>query len=1000
MTPERWRQVSEIFHAALERDGDGRGAYLDEVCAADRALRSEVDALLAAHRDAGEFGEAPLFAPSLDDAPEPLAPPPAPARRWHPFLFFVGLAAAASLAVFAHAAWLLLDSRGATTNAGWTERYDSGEWFVRSVDPSGPAAGRLAPGDRVVAMSGVPPVLDAGTLLLRRQLSPGDEFDLVVERDGARRTHTLRAAPGPPDLPTQLTYFLVSLVWCVVGLWIGLARPDERVPRLACVTALSAGWVFLQVGVVESGPLWQPLHMVLGYHFFTRFPSGKPPGMFWRAALWLMYTTGAIPAVAGVLLHATVLATGVAGVLALVTSFPGAFALRFPLLMVSGGLAAVGMVAIIPFSYRRLSDEDQRRRVRWLLFGSFVGLVPQLWWSAVGLFDLTFGPSGVSQASVVVNAFTAAVPISVAYAVIVHRVFDIRVVIRRGLQYLLARRVLQALVALPLAALVYTLVVDRHRTIAELAAEESGYLYWTAAAALALAFRRPIQSWLDRRFFREELDREQMLLGLVDDLGRVDSIARLSELVCAKLELALHPRAIHLWYRDPGELAAASSSNPELAPADFPAEQRWLSWLEERGAMAELPLPSGARVSPSGSRWLAARGVSLVVPLADGADRLAGVLLLGAKKSEEPYTATDRRLLEAIAKQAAVVRENLQLRAQVTHEQRIRHDVLARFDGTLELLKECPACGACFDAPAERCDRDGHVLTLSLPVARTIDGKYRLDRRIGRGGMGAVYEARDLRLERPVAVKILSGRAFGEPAALRRFRREARATAQLNHPHIVAVHDYGPLEGEGAYLVMELVDGATLRAELERVGSLAPAEAADWFDPLLAGLSAAHAQGIVHRDLKPENVIGWRDDAGRLGVKVLDFGLAKLGEADAGAGATMTARGVVMGTFGYMSPEQLTGGDVDARSDLFALGVMLAEVLTGRRPFEGESAREITRAVQNDAFHLPLASAQARALDALLQRCLEKDARRRLASASELRAELIPLLRACPPLVV
>ncbi|MEX2206645.1 MAG: protein kinase [Myxococcota bacterium] len=131
-------------------------------------------------------------------------------------------------------------------------------------------------------------------------------------------------------------------------------------------------------------------------------------------------------------------------------------------------------------------------------------------------------------------------------------------------------------------------------------------------------------------------------------------------------------------------------------------------------------------------------------------------------------------------------------------------------------------------------------------------------------------------------------------------------------------------------------------------------------------------------------------------MKVLNFGLAKLAAADTHASATMTARGVVMGTVGYMSPEQIAGGDVDSRSDLFAVGVMLAEVLTGRRPFQGETAQDVARAVLRDPWHLPYASSQARALDALLQRCLEKDARSRLASAEALRAELIPLLRACP----
>jgi len=654
--------------------------------------------------------------------------------------------------------------------------------------------------------------------------------------------------------------------------------------------------------------------------------------------------------------------------------------------------ALAGMLTAATYNYRQLTDENARRRVKWVAYGSMLSLAPQV---VVSIIELTVGPAPDWLVQFADGA-TAGIPLFVAYAVVKHRVFDISVVVRRGLQYLLATRALQILVALPVLALVYTVVINRNQTIAQLFTESTGYLYWIAAAALALRYRRPIQLWLDRRFFREAFDREQMLLGLVDDLGRVDSISQLSELVNENLESALHPEGVYVWYRDPQELADASSSNPMLTPVDFPSEEPWLSWLEERAAVAELPLPPAAGLSKAASRWMTARGVALVVPITDSSERLAGVLLLGAKKSEEPYSATDRRLLQAVAKQTAVVRENLRLRAQVNQEQRIRHDVLARLDGRLpHLLKECPACGTCYEGTAERCDRDGYVLALSLPIARTIDGKYRLDQLIGKGGMGAVYEARDLRLERPVAVKILLNRSFGQQTALRRFRREARAAAQLNHPNIVGVYDYGPLEGEGAYIVMERVHGMTLRAELQRATVLPAREAAEWFDQLLSGLAAAHALGIVHRDLKPENVIG-QNERERLHVKILDFGLAKIASVETAASGTMTAAGVVMGTVGYMSPEQILGHEVDHRTDIFAVGVMLAEVLTGRRPFQGEVAPDVTRAALHGSYHLPFTSPDARAIDDVLQRCIAKNAGERYASAGDLRAELIPRLRVDP----
>jgi serine/threonine-protein kinase len=264
--------------------------------------------------------------------------------------------------------------------------------------------------------------------------------------------------------------------------------------------------------------------------------------------------------------------------------------------------------------------------------------------------------------------------------------------------------------------------------------------------------------------------------------------------------------------------------------------------------------------------------------------------------------------------------------------------------------------------------------------------------------MGAVYEARDLRLERRVAVKIMVGRTFGDERALRRFQREARAVARLNHANIVSVYDCGSLAGEGAYLVMERISGMTLRAELNRAGPLPPTTAAEWFDQLLSGVSAAHDQGVVHRDLKPENVIGHRQGPGPLVVKILDFGLAKFRPLETAATGSVTVGGVIIGTLGYMSPEQLLGHEVDDRTDLFAIGVMLVEALTGRRPFAGDSYTDLLRALTHDTYHLPGSSPAVGALDDVLQRCLAADPEDRAASAAAVRLELIPALRVCPPL--
>ena len=294
-----------------------------------------------------------------------------------------------------------------------------------------------------------------------------------------------------------------------------------------------------------------------------------------------------------------------------------------------------------------------------------------------------------------------------AYAVLKHRVLDIRVAIRRGVQYLLAQRALQVATALPFLALTYIVVRNRGLTLTELVTQTGGYLFWLAFAALVLRFRGPIQRTLDRRFFREEYDRERLMMRMLDESRRVESLYELSRLVSQTLIEAMHPARAYVWYRDPQELAVTASSSPLLTPSDFPSSERWLSWLEQRDRATPVPIPAEAGLSQEDMHWLKHRGIDLIVPIADSDDRLIGALLLGEKKSEQPYSDGDSRFLGAVAKQTAMIRENLRLRARLTEEVRVRHDVLAKLDGSMpDLLKECPACGACFSGAIDQCPVD------------------------------------------------------------------------------------------------------------------------------------------------------------------------------------------------------------------------------------------------------------------------------------------------------
>ena len=264
-------------------------------------------------------------------------------------------------------------------------------------------------------------------------------------------------------------------------------------------------------------------------------------------------------------------------------------------------------------------------------------------------------------------------------------------------------------------------------------------------------------------------------------------------------------------------------------------------------------------------------------------------------------------------------------------------------------------------------------------------GPYEIQSTIGAGGMGEVCRARDTRLNRDVALKILPESFSRDPDRLRRFEQETQAVAALNHPNILAIYDVGHYEGS-PFLVSELLEGESLRAVLDR-GLLPPRKVIDYAVQIAKGLSAAHDKGIVHRDLKPDNLFICRD--GR--VKILDFGLAKLAakqdaEPDGPTMTSHTAAGVVMGTVSYMAPEQVRGETVDARTDMFSFGAVLFEMVSGHRAFHRDTAAEtMTAILKDDAPEIAdLPTPVAPALERIIRRCLEKSPDHRFQSAKDL----------------
>ncbi|HEX6332213.1 MAG TPA: Stk1 family PASTA domain-containing Ser/Thr kinase [Actinomycetota bacterium] len=263
---------------------------------------------------------------------------------------------------------------------------------------------------------------------------------------------------------------------------------------------------------------------------------------------------------------------------------------------------------------------------------------------------------------------------------------------------------------------------------------------------------------------------------------------------------------------------------------------------------------------------------------------------------------------------------------------------------------------------------------------RTLDGRYHVLDRIAAGGMGEVFRAHDAVLDREVAIKVLHRQLAGDRGFVERFRREARSAAHLAHPNIVAVHDWGAVDGI-YYMVMEYVRGQSAREILNAEGPLAPAQAAEILLPVLSALDHAHRQGIVHRDVKPENVMVTRDGT----VKVADFGLAR-----AYADAQITEAGTVTGTVQYLAPEQLRGEPADPRTDLYSLGVVAYELLTARLPFTGETPMAIAYKHLHDAVPAPSFRNPAvpRGLDGWVASMTEKDRELRPESAAEARRDL------------
>jgi len=836
----------------------------------------------------------------------------------------------------------------------WRPDPASGAVIVQDDRPRPPAGSPgLMSGDRVLDVGGrrVADLLDWVVAVAH---FPSDQpVEVKAEREG----RAISASVGPPprapteSLDVRKLFFYASfrlpaltmallLVWrrprdpqALVGAWLmaTLATVTDTLPE-----GMAATWRALPGPV--AGVLWIPL--VSGLAFATAigltFSATFPKPLVRRAWVWALLWT---PSFALLAWLAPVLARAAADG----RTGPGDLQHVLRLAPAVNVLYLVGSLAALALGYRRLTDPNEKRRVRVLVAAAVVAVVVPLPVQVMQAVAPSTRPV-VYTLALAASLLQVLFPLAFAYAVLRHRAFDLRLVVRASVRYALARRTLLALVPLLAGVLVCDLLLHGSEPFLAVVSRR-GWIY-AGLVAIALAARARQARWLDaldRRFFRERYDALRLLRDVVQDVEQDASPAAAALRAVVAIEKALHAELVALLLEEPAEgtvrAIAVAPAGRQVPP--WPADSRVLGVLQALGAPLPVTQATGVVEGLPAEEVdrLEQTGVDLVVPVPVPGRQAA--LVLGPKRSAEPWDREERDLLMAVASAL----------------------------GTL-LRREPSAATPTMTAPSDAPER------------------YRLERPLGSGGMGVVYEGFDRDLERRVAIKLLREDRAPRAEDRRRFRREARALAAFSHPNVVTIHDFG-VDREGrAFLVMEFLVGPTLRGLLRSEGALTVARTLAILGGIASAVEAAHRLTLVHRDLKPENVILAQGETGEV-AKVLDFGLARLlPAADATEGETATHG--VAGTPRYMAPEQLTGGTVDPSWDVWALSVMAYEMLTGTHPFVDPGCpglRSALLAGHVRPVRLPLSEGHP-ALDAFFARALAVGKESRPPSPSGVLAEL------------
>jgi hypothetical protein len=633
------------------------------------------------------------------------------------------------------------------------------------------------------------------------------------------------------------------------------------------------------------------------------------------------------------------------------------------------------MAIAMPFAIAklRLGYVQSRRRVRTFLMGLLIGLGPVVLLSSIGSISdvgarFLRRPDVFPIATVIVFGALWTLPATTGAAVLMKGVMPLRFVIRRSLQYSLARSTLGIAIALPLAITTILVVANPHRTIASVLAD--GGVLWVSATALAVvlaAFRRRLVLLLDRVFLRQQADARLLITDIGTASRRRLGPRDIAESLLAAVQSACRPRHAAV-------LVAGHDSEwlvPLTGRADpLPTGSALVRVLQASPATLTLG-PSAAdglaRLLPAEDRgWSVRQDWQLLAPLHAEGEVLVGVLCLGPRSSDHPYTGDDRTTIEALCSSLGPL---LASRLGLGRKSAVRAELIVG--------SECEACGLLFDHLATACQCGGSIIGSALP--RRVADRFTVTRRIGRGGMGVVYQATEEALGRAVALKTLP--ELG-PVEAEQLRVEARTMAALQHPglaFVLGLETVGPLP----VLVVEYLAGGTLADRLRRRGAQSAQEVVRLGIDLADALVYLHDVGVLHRDLKPSNV-GFTA-TGKL--KLLDFGVA--------VRVAATHRHAIAGTAMYMPPEALAGAPPSPVYDLWSLGVLLCEAWLGRHPLAGMAvARQMEILANGEIWSQTRHAISEGILATALEKALAREPVNRYQHANELK---MSLMRAVSP---